>query len=326
MVCKVKALAAACVALITIGLSGCDQVPSRAAKADDWRADIKQVRMGVAGGEEGSVVLGTWKQYQIFLESATELPTKLYRASDYNGVIQAMVSGQVDISQLGPAAYASLDEQVGPKAAPILIQRSNEGATGYYSGILVRADSPYRKIDDLKGKTIGYVDFNSTSGYLYPRWKLRDQGIDPDTFFSNSAITGGHTQGVLALANRQFDAVAFVASGGTPERGFTSGAYYELARRGLIKIEDFRIIWTAGPIPNALIAVRTDTPQPFQDIVRGALAAMPYDNPQAMADAGVNLGSTLVATDRKAYLEIIAIRGQEIAQRRANRSTGEKAK
>jgi hypothetical protein len=40
----------------------------------------------------------------------------------------------------------------------------------------------------------------------------------------------------------------------------------------------------------------------------------------------VNLGSTLVATDRKAYLEIIAIRGQEIAQRRANRSTGEKAK
>lgn len=323
---RVRSVAAAFAALISLGIAGCDRVSSRSANADDWRADIKQVRMGVTGGEDGSVVLGTFKQYQVLLESVTGLPTELYRATDYNGIIQAMASGQVDVSQLGASAYASLDSQVGPKAAPILINRSNDGATGYYSGILVRADSPYRKIADLKGKTIGYVDFNSTSGYLYPRWKLRDQGIDPDTFFSKSAISGGHTQGVLALANRQFDAVAFVASGGTPETGFTSGAYHELARRGLIKIEDFRIIWTAGPIPNSPLTMRTDTPQPFQDIVRGALAAMPYDNPQAFADTGVNLGNTLVATDRSAYLEIIAIRNQEIAQRRADRSTGEKAK
>jgi phosphonate transport system substrate-binding protein len=323
---RVRSVAAAFAALISLGIAGCDRVSSRSANADDWRADIKQVRMGVTGGEDGSVVLGTFKQYQVLLESVTGLPTELYRATDYNGIIQAMASGQVDVGQLGASAYASLDSQVGPKAAPILINRSNDGATGYYSGILVRADSPYRKIADLKGKTIGYVDFNSTSGYLYPRWKLRDQGIDPDKFFSKSAISGGHTQGVLALANRQFDAVAFVASGGTPETGFTSGAYHELARRGLIKIEDFRIIWTAGPIPNSPLTMRTDTPQPFQDIVRGALAAMPYDNPQAFADTGVNLGNTLVATDRSAYLEIIAIRNQEIAQRRADRSTGEKAK
>jgi phosphonate transport system substrate-binding protein len=326
MVFKVRAAVATFVALISLSLAGCDRATTGSANANDWRAEVKQVRMGIAGGEEGSVTLGTWKQYQIYLQSITGLPTKLYQATDYNGIIQAMASGQVDMGQLGAAAYASLDAQVGPKAAPILIQRSPEGATGYYSGILVRADSPYRKIEDLRGKTIGYVDFNSTSGYLYPRWKLRDQGIDPDSFFSKSAITGGHTQGVLALANRQFDAVAFVASGGTPDTGFTSGAYYELSRRGLIKLEDFRIIWTAGPIPNSPLTMRTGTPQPFQDIVRGALAAMPYDDPKAWVDAGLNPGSTYVATDRNAYLGIIDIRKQEIAQRRASRPAGEKAK
>jgi phosphonate transport system substrate-binding protein len=72
--------------------------------------------------------------------------------------------------------------------------------------------------------------------------------------------------------------------------------------------------------------MRTDTPQPFQDIVRGALAAMPYDDPKAWVDAGLNPGSTYVATDRNNYLEIIAIRSQEIAQSRASRPTGEKAK
>lgn len=326
MVFRVRAAVATFVALISLSLAGCDRATTGRANANDWRAEVKQVRMGITGGEEGAVVLGTWQHYQTYLQSITGLPTKLYRASDYNGIIQAMASGQVDVGQLGPAAYASLDAQVGPKAAPILIQRSPEGVTGYYSGILVRADSPYRKIEDLRGKTIGYVDFNSTSGYLYPRWKLRSQGINPDTFFSKSAITGGHTQGVLALANRQFDAVAFVASGGTPETGFTNGAYHELSRRGLIKVEDFRIIWTGGPIPNSPIAMRTDIPQPFQDIVRGALAAMPYDDPKAWVDAGLNPGSTYVATDRNNYLEIIAIRSQEIAQRRASRPTGENAK
>jgi phosphonate transport system substrate-binding protein len=326
MVSLVRAAATIVGALIALSLTGCDRAQTGSAQGKDWRTQIKQVRMGVTAGEEGAVVLGTWHQYQTYLETVTGLPTKLYRASDYNGIIQAMASGQVDVAQLGPAAYASLDAQVGTKVAPILIQRYPEGTTGYYSGLLVRADSPYHRLEDLKGKTIGYVDFNSTSGYLYPRWKLRELGIDPDKFFSKSAITGGHTQGVLALANRQFDAVAFVASGGTPETGFTTGAYYELARRGLIKVEDFRIIWTAGPIPNSPIAVRTDTPQAFQDTVRGALAAMPYDDPKAWAESGVNPGSTYVAANRDVFGEVIAVRSQEIAQRRASRSTGEKAR
>ena len=326
MVCTVKTAAVMFFALFSVGFAGCGPANQKPSDAKGWRADIKQVRMGVPAGEEDSAILGTWNRYQSYLESITGLPTKLYRASDYNGIIQALASGQVDIGQLGPAAYASLDAQIGAKVAPILIQKSPEGATGYYSSILVRADSGYHSLADLKGKTIGYVDFNSTSGYLYPRWKLHEQGIDADTFFSKSAITGGHTQGVLALANRQFDAVAVLESGGTPKTGFTTGAIYELARRGLIKREDFRIIWTAGPIPNSPILVRTDTSQAFRDVVRGALAAMPYDDPKAWLDAGANPGSSYIATDRNAYREVIAIRDQEIATRRANRSAGEKAK
>jgi phosphonate transport system substrate-binding protein len=325
MVCTVKAAAMMFVALISVSLAGCDQANKKPSDAKGWRAEIKQVRMGVPAGEEDSVVLGTWQRYEAYLGSITGLPTKLYRASDFNGIIQALASGQVDVAQLGPAAYASLDAQMGGKIAPILLPRSPEGATGYYSSILVRADSPYHSLADLKGKTIGYVDFNSTSGYLYPRWKLHEQGIDADTFFSKSAITGGHTQGVMALANRQFDAITVLESGGTPETGFTTGAYYELARRGLIKREDFRIIWTAGPIPNSPILVRTDTPQAFRDVVRGAMAAMPYDDPKAWADTGANPGGTYIAADRNTYGEVIGIRTQEIATRRANRSSGEKA-
>ena len=47
----------------------------------------------------------------------------------------------------------------------------------------MKADSPYRSIADLRGKTLGYTDFNSPPGYLFPRSVMRDQGVAPDTFF-----------------------------------------------------------------------------------------------------------------------------------------------
>ncbi|HMO42938.1 MAG TPA: PhnD/SsuA/transferrin family substrate-binding protein, partial [Phenylobacterium sp.] len=61
---------------------------------------------------------------------------------------------------------------------------------------------------------MGYTDFNSTSGYLFPRSVMRDQGVDPDTFFGKSSFAGGHTQAVMAPENGQFDATIMQAGGG----------------------------------------------------------------------------------------------------------------
>jgi TRAP-type uncharacterized transport system substrate-binding protein len=34
--------------------------------------------------------------------------------------------------------------------------------------VIVKADSPYKTLDDLKGKAFGFADPDSTSGYLIP--------------------------------------------------------------------------------------------------------------------------------------------------------------
>lgn len=39
---------------------------------------------------------------------------------------------------------------------------------GYHSVVIVKADSPYKTLDDLKGKAFGFADPDSTSGYLIP--------------------------------------------------------------------------------------------------------------------------------------------------------------
>lgn len=304
---------AALAAMCAIGLSGCGD---KAASKGSGFAGMSQIRMAVRGSEDDPRMAKRWTAYRDYLHAATDLPVKLYESSDYNGTIQALSSGQVDIATIAGGGYANVDAQVGDKVTPILTIRQAEGDMGYYSALLVKADSPYHSIQDLKGRSLGYVDFNSTSGYLFPRAKMREQGIEPDTFFGKTSFAGGHTQAVMALENGQFDATIINVAGGDPQHGFTTGAQYTMARRGLVNIDDFRIIWTVGPIPNAAIVVRTDRPQAFIDVARGAIAALPYDDPDLWRDTGQADGSAMTAVNRTHYADIIALRKADIAERR----------
>ncbi len=296
-------------------LAACD-----AKKADSdasgWRKEVGQIRIGANIGEEDPTALARMEAYQDYISKSTGLPVKVFKAADYNGVIQAIASGQLELAVMGPAAYANARAQMGDKVEPILARRSAEGLYGYFSTIVVRADSPYRTLEDLRGKSVGYVDFNSASGYVYPRWALKQQGVDPDTFFGKSAVTGGHVQGVMALDNGQFDAVFMLASGGTPKTGFTTGSIYTLAQRGLIKAEDFRVVWVAGPMANSPYVIRNDRPQPLKDILRGAIASLPYDNPEIWADMGHGEGSDMRPMHAPDYAEMVAMRNAEISSGR----------
>jgi phosphonate transport system substrate-binding protein len=121
----------------------------------------------------------------------------------------------------------------------------------------------------------------------------------------------------MALANGQFEATILQVSGGDPEHGFTRGALRTMSRQGLIDLDDFRIVWTAGPIPSEVLVARTDRPQPMIDTVRGAMAALPYDEPDLWPEIGQLDGSALTAVNRDHYKVIIDLRKQELAERRA---------
>ena len=170
--------------------------------------------MALRASDSDPALAKRWTVFKAQMEHATGLPVKIYQSSDYNGTIQAFASNQVDMAMIAGGGYANVDAQVGAKVAPILTTRQAEGAMGYYSALLVKKDSPVHSLADMKGRSLGYVDFNSTSGYLFPRAKMREQGIDPDTLFGKTSFSGGHTQSVMALENGQFDAAIIEVGGG----------------------------------------------------------------------------------------------------------------
>jgi phosphonate transport system substrate-binding protein len=69
--------------------------------------------------------------------------------------------------------------------------------------------SPYKTLVDLKGKNLGLVDPNSTSGYNMPLYALDKRGTPAaDKYFSKVEITGSHENAVLALVQGTVDVCA----------------------------------------------------------------------------------------------------------------------
>jgi phosphonate transport system substrate-binding protein len=202
---------------------------------------------------------------------------------------------------------------MGEDIAPVAVTLDNEGNLGYYSVIAVRADSPYQKIEDIKGKSFAFADPNSTSGYAVPSYYLATQmNTSADEYFSEVAFSGGHEQSVMALVNGTFEAVA------TNWRNEESGTIQNMEKKGLIPEGSVRIIWKSPVIPNTPVMMLTTLPQELQDAFKTALMAFPEKDPDGFATYSNDTSSGYVEAKHEDYLDVVAITEFNAEERRRN--------
>jgi phosphonate transport system substrate-binding protein len=238
------------------------------ANADDWRSKYKELTFAVVPAENASGVSDRYALFMDYLSKQLGVPVKLRIANDYAAVIEGQRAGNIQIAYYGPASYATA-YMTGVKIEPFVTTRNNDGTVGYYSVIYVKADSPYKEIGDLKGKTIGYVDPNSTSGYNAPRFFLHKAGIDADAFFGKSIITGSHENGVIALDKGTIDCAADWWNSDTDSN------LTRMVVKGMAKKEDFRIIFKSGQLAGQPYAYLSDLPAELKQAILQAFLEAP---------------------------------------------------
>jgi phosphonate transport system substrate-binding protein len=177
------------------------------ASAEDWKAKYPEITFAVIPAENGSGVLERYTPFVNYLSKELGIKVNLRVANDYAAVIEGQRAGNIHIGYYGPASFARA-RLTGVKTDAFVIDVNSDGSKGYYSVFYVLAKSPYQKIEDLKGKNLGLVDPNSTSGNNMPRFKLNQMSIDPDAYFSKVIFTGSHENAVLALAQGTVDVAA----------------------------------------------------------------------------------------------------------------------
>ncbi|HRE19540.1 MAG TPA: phosphate/phosphite/phosphonate ABC transporter substrate-binding protein, partial [Rhabdaerophilum sp.] len=175
------------------------------ALAQDWKTKYPEIVFAIIPAENASGVTERYKPFVDYL--AKEIGTKvtLRIASDYAAVIEGQRAGNIHIGMYGPASYARA-VITGAKIEPFAIETNLDGTKGYHSVLWVKAGSPFKKIEDLKGKNLCLVDPNSTSGNNVPRFAMNKMGIDPDKFFAKVTFAGSHENAVLGVQQGTCDA------------------------------------------------------------------------------------------------------------------------
>ena len=126
-------------------------------------------------------------------------------ATSYSAVIEAMGTGKAHMGTLATFAYILAHEKYGVDCALVSVRYGSH----YYNGeIIAGADTGITKLEDLKGKTMCWVDATSASGYIVPRIMVMAAGVDPDTDLAQQIEVGSHDGVALAVYQGDCDAGA----------------------------------------------------------------------------------------------------------------------
>ena len=254
------------------------------ARAQSWKAHYPELVFATIPAENASGVMDRYAPFVAYLNGAIGTKVTLRVANDYAAVIEGQKAGNVHIAYYGPASFSKA-LIIGVKTSAFAIEVNSDGTKGYYSVFFVRADSPYHSIEDLKGKNLGLVDPNSTSGYNMPMYKLDKLGIKPDTFFNKVVVTGSHENALIALASGEVDVAANWWNNDDDSnltRMLNKSMLKNSAGHPMTKA-DFRIVLKSDLIINSPLAMLDNIPPDLQQTIKTAFFEAPKKAPDAFA-------------------------------------------
>lgn len=179
--------------------------------------------VGMVPSREADAIVDSLEPIAQMLSERIGIPVETFVSTNFVGLVEAMGTGRVHVGMFGPAGLVQAMDAHG--AQPLLAS-VRQGSTTYRSQFNVRCDSGIESFEDLRGKTIAWVDPGSASGYQFPYVTLRElYGIDPDTEMTG-IFAGSHDAAALAVYLGDVDvAVTFGGSPGSDGRETIEGDY-----------------------------------------------------------------------------------------------------
>ena len=165
-------------------------------------ADPDTLVLGMVPSREADRIVDSLDPLAALLSDQLGIEVETFISTNYTGLVEAMGNGRIDIGFFGPTAMVQAMDRY--NAQPILAS-VRFGSPTYKSQFNVRCDSGIESFEDLRGRSIAFVDPASASGYQFPYVFLKNNyDIDANTDM-NQIFAGSHDASVLAVYNGDVD-------------------------------------------------------------------------------------------------------------------------
>ncbi|QBJ94546.1 phosphate/phosphite/phosphonate ABC transporter substrate-binding protein [Rhodococcus sp. ABRD24] len=236
-------------ALVVSACSGSDSASTNA------QGFPETITLAAIPAENSTDLKASYEPVIKLLEQETGSTVDFVQASDYAGVVEGMIAGNVDLAFFGPFAYVVAGIN-GAELTPLGAVVKTKGATpGYQSYGLTKADNAdINGLKDFAGKDVCFVDPGSTSGFLYPSAGLIEAGVaksgsEADISAAMTPIyAGGHDASALAIAAGDCDA------------GFAFDTMVDktMIEKGELKPGQLKTVWKSEMIAGSVFAANDD--------------------------------------------------------------------
>lgn len=240
-------------AAATLVMSGCSSSDSGSGTTEQGFPET--LTLAAIPAENSTDLKASYDPLIKLLEKETGSTVEFVQASDYAGVVEGMIAGNVDLAFFGPFAYVVAGIN-GAKLTPLGAVIGEEGEEpGYQSYGLARSEEAnINSLNDFAGKKVCFVDPGSTSGFLYPSAGLIEAGViksgsEADISAAMTPIyAGGHDASALSIANGDCDA------------GFAFDTMVDttMIEKGDLQPGQLKTVWKSEMIAGSVFAANDD--------------------------------------------------------------------
>jgi phosphonate transport system substrate-binding protein len=163
--------------------------------------------MSAAFVSEGGVHL--YKDLTGYLGAETGTSIEFVTGLGYDTINGMIESGAIDMAFVCGLPYVILHDRPAAAAsliaAPVMKASRYGGKPKYYSDLIVKKDSKFEKLEDLKGATYVFNEEISNSGYNLPLYRMAKAEL-AGKFFGNVLRSGSHEESIRMVASGKADA------------------------------------------------------------------------------------------------------------------------
>jgi len=230
-----------------------DLVADTPADPKKWK-DPSTIVFAYTPVEDPAVYANAFRPFTEYLAQCTGKKVIYYPVQSNAAEIEAMRSGRLHVAgfSTGPTGFAV--NLAG--AVPFATKGTANGVQGYRLISLVRADSPYQKLSDLKGKRVAHTAPSSNSGNLAPLVLYPKEGLTPNVDYK-PIMSGGHDKSALGVLSGDYDM-----------GGVASDVYERMVVRGTIDGSKIRIIYKSEIFPTSSFAYAHDLKPELADKIK----------------------------------------------------------
>ncbi len=223
-------------------------------------------------------VVTIWSGFRSWLR-ARGLPTDFILYSNYERQVEDLIDGRIHAAWNSPLAWiraARLAAARGQELTPLVMRDTDRDLK---SVVVVRSDSRYKDLSDLKGETIAVGAVDSPQATLIPCSHLRAQGLRPGEDISvmrfdvGVGLHGDHIGG-------ERDAARALIAGKVAAASMIDANHLLFGREGTLPAGSTRVLSQTGAYDHCNMTIAHGAPADQVHRFGDLLLSMSYTDPE----------------------------------------------